>query len=90
MSIVVFSCVQLFATTWASQAPLLVKFPRPEYWSGLSFPTPRDLHDPGIEIASLASRAMPGEFFIIEAPVDCWERAKVGELPLSMALWCFH
>ena len=36
------SCVQLFATPWtvAHQAPLSRRFPRPEYWSGLPFPTP--------------------------------------------------
>ena len=41
-----------FATPWtvALQAPLSVGFPRQEYWSGLPFPSPRDLHDPGIEL----------------------------------------
>ena len=35
------SYVQLFATPWtvAHQAPLLVGFPRQEYWSGLPFPS---------------------------------------------------
>ena len=36
-----------------------------EYWSGLSFPPPGDLHDPGIEPASLA---LAGRFFITESP----------------------
>ena len=31
------------------QAPLSVGFPRQEYWSGLPFPSPGDLPDPGIE-----------------------------------------
>ena len=31
-----------------------MKFPRQEYWSGLSFPPPRDLPDPGIETVSPA------------------------------------
>ena len=46
-----FSCVQLFATLWtvAHQAPLSMGFSRPENWSGLPFPPPRDLPDPGIE-----------------------------------------
>ena len=40
-------------------------FSRPEYWSGLSFPTPGDLLDPGIEPTS---PALAGEFFTIEPP----------------------
>ena len=39
-------------------------FSRQEYWSGLSFPTPGDLPDPGIEPTSLASPALAGRFFI--------------------------
>ena len=35
--------------TVACQAPLSMKFSRQEYWSGLSFPSPGDLPDPGIE-----------------------------------------
>ena len=48
--------VQLFVTlqTIACQAPLSMGFPRQEYWSGLSFPPPRDLPDPGIEPTSPA------------------------------------
>ena len=50
-----FSCVQLFATprTVARQTPLSMGFSRQEHWSGLPFPPPRDLHDPGIEPVSL-------------------------------------
>jgi len=33
---------------------LLLGFPRQEYWSGLSFPSPRDFPDPGIKSASHA------------------------------------
>ena len=33
-----------------------------EYWNGLPFPTPGDLPDPGIELASLASPALAGRF----------------------------
>ena len=35
--------------TVAHQAPLFMGFPRQEDWSGLPFPSPRDLPDPGIE-----------------------------------------
>ena len=40
-----------FATPWtvAQRAPLSTAFPRQEYWSGLPFPSPGDLPDPGIK-----------------------------------------
>ena len=46
-----FSCVQLFATPWAVayEAPPSIGFSRQEYWSGLPFPSPEDLPNPGIE-----------------------------------------
>ena len=52
-----FSHVQLFATQWTvtCQAYLSVGFSRQEYWSGLVGPPPGDLHNPGIEPASLVS-----------------------------------
>ena len=45
------SRVWLFATPWtvAHQAPPSTGFSRQEYWSGLPFPSPGDLPDPGIE-----------------------------------------
>ena len=45
------SHVRLFATSWtvAHQAPPSMGFSRQEYWSGLPFPSPGDLPDPGIE-----------------------------------------
>ena len=45
------SHVQLFATSWtvAYQAPWSMGFSRQEYWSGLPFPSPEDLPNPGIE-----------------------------------------
>ena len=57
-----FSCVQLFVTPWtaALQALLSIGFSRQEDWSGLPFPPPEDLPDPGIK---LASSALPGGFF---------------------------
>ena len=50
-----FSRVQLFATqrTVARQAPLSMGFPGQEYWSGLPFPSPGDLPNPGVECTSL-------------------------------------
>ena len=40
------------------QPPLSVGFPRQGYWSGLPFPSPRDLPDPGIKPASPVSPAL--------------------------------
>ena len=50
------SCIRLFATPWtvAYQAPPSMGFSRQEYWSGLPFPSPGDLPDPGIEPGSPA------------------------------------
>ena len=43
-------------TSWtvACQALQSMEFTRKEYWSGLPFPSPGDLPDPGIEPVSLA------------------------------------
>ena len=53
------SNVRLFATPWtvAHQAPPPMGFSRQEYWSGLPFPSPGDLPDPGIKPRSPALRA---------------------------------
>ena len=52
------SCPTL-ATPWTvpHQAPLSVGFSRQKYWSGLPFPPPGDLPDPGIKLGSLALQA---------------------------------
>ena len=42
-------------TSW--QAPLFMGFFRQKYWSGLPFPSPEDLPDPGIEARSPALQA---------------------------------
>ena len=51
--------VRLLATPWtiAYQAPPSMGFSRQEYWSGLPFPSPGDLPDPGIELRSPAFQA---------------------------------
>ena len=58
------SCLN-FSTpqTVARQAPVSMGFSRQEYWSGLPFPLPGDLSDPGIEPKSLMSLALAGRFF---------------------------
>ena len=59
------SRVRLFATPWtvAHQAPPSMGFSRQEYWSGLPFPSPGDLPNPGIQPGSPASQAdtLPSE-----------------------------
>ena len=57
------SRVRLLATPWtvAYQAPPSMEFSRQEYWSGLPFPSPGDLHNPGIEpgFPTLQADALP-------------------------------
>ena len=45
-----------------------MEFSRHEYWSGLPFPTPGDLPDPGIDPVPLASLALADGFFTTEPP----------------------
>ena len=60
---------QSFLTLWdsmeciAHQAPLSMEFSRQEYWSGLLFPSPGDLSNPGIKPRSPALQAdsLPAE-----------------------------
>ena len=47
------------------EAPLSMRFPRQEYWGGLSFPSPGDLPDPGIEPMA---PVLAGGFFTTEPP----------------------
>ena len=49
----------------ACQAPLSIGFSRQEYWSGLPFPSPGDLPDPGFEPMS---PALLGGFFTTVPP----------------------
>ena len=62
-----FSRVQLFVTPWtvAHQDPLSVGFSVQEHWSGLPFPFPGDLPDPGIKPTS---PTLAGGFFTTELP----------------------
>ena len=49
--------------TIAHEAPLSMGFSRPEYWSGLLFPSPGDVPNPGIEPRSptLQVDSLPSE-----------------------------
>ena len=67
-----FSHVQLFVTLWtvACQVPLSMRFSRQEYWSGLPFPPPGNLPNPGIEPTSPMFPTLAGRFFTTSAT---WE-----------------
>ena len=69
------SPIRVFATpgTVAHQAPQSMGFSRQEYWSGLPFPPPRDLPNPGIKPTSLKLPALSGRFFTTSIT---WETQK--------------
>ena len=71
-----FSRVPLFATLRivARQAPLSIGFSRQEYLSGLPFPSPGNIPDPGIQPESLMSPTLAGGFFTTFAT---WEAAQL-------------
>ena len=74
MCVCVQSCLTLQPPeTVAHQAPLSMEFSRQEYWSGLPFPTPGDLPNPGIKAVCLMPPALAGGFFTTsiswEAPI---------------------
>ena len=75
------SFVQLFETLWtvAYQAPPSMEFSRQEHWSGLPFPSPGDLPDPGIKPRSPALQADP---LPSEPPGKPWE--VVGNTKMNM------
>ena len=72
--------MSFLATSWtvACQAPLSVGFSRQEFWSGLPFPSPTDLPDPGIEPESseLQADSLPTELrgksmSFVDVPCSC-------------------
>ena len=64
-----------FATPWtiACKAPLSIGFSRQEYWSGLPFPSPGDLPDPGIKLVSPAAPALQ----VDSLPLSHWESPSI-------------
>ena len=54
--------------TVVCQAPLSTEFRRQAYWSGLPFPIPGDLPDPGIKPVSPAASALAGMFLTTALP----------------------
>ena len=59
------SCPTLRPMDVAHQAPLSMGFSRQEYWSGLPFPSPGDLPDPGMEPVSLMSPTLAGSLPLV-------------------------
>ena len=71
-----------FVTPWtiAHQAPLSMEFSRQEYWSGLPFPPPGDILDPGMEPETLVSCALQADC----SPLSHWGSPK-HETALKMS-----
>ena len=61
------SSVRLFVTL-ACQAPLSMELSRLKDWSGLDFPSPGDLPDPGIESAKPTFPVLAGELLTTAPP----------------------
>ena len=90
--------VWLFATLWtvAHQAPPSMGFSRQEYWSGLPFPSPEDLPDPGIKPRSPTLQAdaltsePPGKpYKAIKKEKSSDETFKKNHLPARPHPLCF-
>ena len=81
------SHVRLFVTPWtvARQALVSMEFSRQEYWSGLPFPPPGHLPDPGIKPTSFVSAASAGGFFTTCAT---WEAQALIGCQLKLAPLC--
>ena len=82
------SCVRLFVTPWtiAHQALPSMGFSRQEYWSGLPFPSPGDLPNPGIKPGSPALQAdaltteLPGFLIFANLEGEKWKGEKLAVL----------
>ena len=72
-----------FEAPWteACQAPLSMGFHRQKYWSGLPFPCPGDLPEPGIEPKS---PALAGGFFATEPPGKPSWLERIGPMQTSL------
>ena len=92
------SRVRLFATPWtvALQAPLSRGFARQKYQSGLPFPSPGDVPNPGVELRSLALQAYslplshpgsPNLMCVLPQFKNCTKHIKIVRLLLT-EIWC--
>ena len=62
------SCLTLQPIGHSLQTSFSMEFLRQEYWSGLPFPTPENLPNPGIKLVRLAFPALAGGFFTTVPP----------------------
>ena len=98
MCVYVLSRVQLFATPWtvAHLAVLSMEFPREEYWSGLPFPPPGELPNPGIEPMSPESPALQADSLPLSHQTVDWKPNSLYGQMFCLAvsidgyLGCFH
>ena len=68
-------------------APLSMRFPKQEYWSGFSFPSPGDLPDPGIEPSS---PELAGGFFTTEPPGKPMAKVIQWSKESFFNKWCWN
>ena len=61
-------------------------FSRQKYWSGLPFPPPEDLPNPGIKPASLMSPAWAGGFFTTSATWEAQRKKRMNVKPYDPAI----
>ena len=89
----VLDCVWLFGTprTLACQAPPSMGFSWQGYWSGLPFPPPGDLPDPGIQPTSPVSSALQADSLPLPhqgRPLKMWcNQISIGNLPRHVFWW---
>ena len=78
-----------FVVPWtvAHQTTLFTGFPRQEYWTGLPFPSPKDLPDPGIGPASVASTAPAGRLFTTDTTCTSQVAQTVTQMPAMQEIW---
>ena len=86
MKVKALSCVQLFVTPWTIvyQASPSMGFSRQEYWSGLPFPSPGDLPDPGIEPWSPKGRKKKYSFCSEAGSLDLNPESAIYPTEISM------
>ena len=66
-----------------------MEFSRQEYWSGLPFPLPGNIPDPGIEPMFLMSPALAGGFFTTEPHPYIYLKIEHGILTLKLYYYIF-
>ena len=85
------SCVRVHAQLCPNHGvgSSVMKLSRQEYWSGLPFPTPEDLSDPGIKPASPVSPALADGFFTTAPPGNCHtQKSAISKPCLKLLLKC--